>query len=666
MQQISRAAVIWQLAAFVAVLLPHLSWLPWWLIATCGLTLGARLMIHGGRWPLPHWSLKVVLVLLVAIGLLLTFSRETGMRATVALLIGGLALKMLEIYHRRDALVLLYVALFVCGTTFLFHQSILVALYVLLAVTLIVAALNSIYQDPLRTDLWRPLKRAIRLLGFALPMMLVLFVLFPRIGPLWSVPLDQHAARSGLSEEMAPGDISQLTKSAQLAFRATFEGPPPAPEQRYWRSLVLSEFDGRTWRRAPFGERRRAGIEALSSTASPIRYEVIFEPSNQRWLVALDQPLSASQGIRLGPQRTLVNERPLDRRISYSVRSALNYQLAERLEPDSRAAYLQLPARGNPQSRAQAQSWWQESGGDPAGFVQRVLRYFNQRFVYTLSPPALSDNTVDRFLFDTQAGFCGHYAGALAFLLRSVGVPARVVAGYQGGEWNSYEQYLTVRQYDAHAWVEYWMAGEGWVRVDPTAAVAPERIRESADQVFADDPAFLADTPLARLRFGHDSWLVDVRRQLDAINFSWHRWVLNYQGQQMQLLSGLLGKISMLKLVLVLLGLMLPLLLIVAWVQLRPARSSSRDPLERAQDRLLRELARQGLPRMPQESLQTYTRRIAGDCPALASELERLARADEAVRYGGAEDQRRALLSAIQTCYGALRKRPVRGSRESH
>lgn len=297
--------------------------------------------------------------------------------------------------------------------------------------------------------------------------------------------------------------------------------------------------------------------------------------------------------------------------------------------------------------------------------MQRVLTYFNRQFSYTLSPPALGDNSIDAFLFDTQAGFCGHYAGALTFLLRSAGVPARIVTGYQGGEWNSDEQYLSVRQYDAHAWVEYWLQGRGWVRVDPTAAVAPERIQNSADQLFADDPAFLADTPLARLRFG-DGWLVDLRRQLDTLNFNWHRWVLNYQGQQGQLLSGLLGRISTLKMVLVLLGLLLPMLLLAAWWQLRAAGPAPCDPLDRALKRLLAECARQGLARAPQESLQAWAARAAGQRPDLAACLQRLAQADQAVRYAQRSDQRETLQHAISACQSALRKNSTRSARESH
>ncbi|GGB95349.1 protein-glutamine gamma-glutamyltransferase [Marinobacterium zhoushanense] len=655
MRQISRAAVIWQLIAFAGVVIPHLAWLPFWLIGLCLATPAVRLMIHTGRWPLPHWSVKLLLILVVAAGLLLSFSRETGMDATVALLVAGLALKMVEIYHRRDALVLLYVALFVCATAFLYHQSIAMALYALLNVVLVVAALNSIYQDPLRTDLIRPLKRSLRLVSLSLPLMLVLFILFPRIGPLWSVSMNQQRALSGLSDTLAPGDISQLTKSAELAFRVRFDGEVPGPAQRYWRSLIYSEFDGRSWRVPGDYEHRYLGAETLAQIRRSLSYEVVYEPSNRNWLVALDQPLSAPQGMRFGPGQTLYSVRSVDRRLHYRLRSALEYRLQPILSERERSAYLQLPNEGNQRSREVAEQWWQEADQNPERFVAIVLRQFSRSFTYTLTPPPLGQEPIDRFLFDTQQGFCGHYAGALAFLLRSIGVPARVVGGYQGGEWNPYERYITVRQYEAHAWVEYWIENRGWVRIDPTAAVSPERIVETADRVFAGDPAFLADTPLARWRFGGSGWLVDLRRQIEALNFNWHRWVLNYQGQQMELLAGLMGQVSMLKMVFALLLPFASVMLVMAWMQLKGRRAKPKDPIDRALQRLISRLERLGIPRRTDETLQRYAIRVVTEYPELSAGMESLARQDEAVRYAGKSTQRRDLLAAINDCYRALR-----------
>ncbi|WP_432695778.1 transglutaminase TgpA family protein [Marinobacterium sp. YM272] len=665
MKQISRASVIWQLVAFFATLGPHLTWMPIWLIAICILTPGIRLMIYTGRWPLPHWSLKLALILAVAAGLMVTFTRETGMRATVALLIAGLALKLIEIYHRRDALVLLYVALFLTGAGFLFHQSILMALYALMTVVFIIAALNSSYQDPLRTDLLRPLRRSLRLVGFALPVMLVLFIVFPRIGPLWSMPLNQQAVRSGLSDSMSPGDISRLTRSAELAFRVSFDGQVPSPEQRYWRSMVYSYFDGRTWSRIPFREQYRLSQATLLDQRRELSYEVIFEASNNPWLVALDQPVSAPSGARLTKGNAPIRSRPVDRRISYRATSVLDYRLQPELNAYDRELYLQLPAQvPNPRSRELAEGWWQETGQQPQQFVQRALGLFNREFSYTLTPPVLSGEMIDAFLFDSKQGFCGHYAGALTYLLRSVGVPARVVAGYQGGEWNAQEAYLTVRQYDAHAWVEYWMETEGWIRVDPTAAVAPERVNQQADQLFANDPAFLSDTPLARLRFGQDSWLVDIRRQIDALNFNWQRWVLNYQGRQMDLLQSLLGKVSMTKMALLVIIPVALVLLIVAWGQLGGNLLRRQDPLERSLTRLLSRFERLGYRREPRETLQAFSQRMSIAFPSMAGELRALARCDEAMRYAGNTGSRKALLAAIRACYRALKQIRTPAERE--
>ncbi|TCK09579.1 transglutaminase TgpA family protein [Marinobacterium mangrovicola] len=654
MKQLSRAAVIWQLAAFFATLVPHLSWMPFWLIGLCIITPATRLMIHSGRWSLPHWSVKLVLVMAVIGGLLLTFTRETGVRATVALLIAGLALKMIEIYHRRDALVLLYVSLFVSGTAYLFHQSILMALYSLMTTVLIVAALNSIYQDPLRNDWLRPLKRSLRLVGFALPLMLVLFIIFPRIGPLWSVPLNQNAARSGLSDRMAPGDISQLTRSNELAFRATFEGPVPAPQQRYWRSMVYGHYDGRTWTRLPRREQFRLAEVDLVGDSEPLAYEVVYEPSNNPWLVALDQPSAAPSGSFLTKGNAPLRYRPVDRRISYKSSALLDYRLQPDLPEYDRQAYLQLPGENSdPRSRELAERWWRETGGDADTFVRRAFTLFNREFSYTLSPPALSGYRVDGFLFDSRQGFCGHFAGALTFLLRAAGVPSRVVAGYQGGQWNEDEAYLTVRQYDAHAWVEYWQQGRGWIRVDPTAAVAPERVSQQADRLFADDPAFLSDTPMARLRFG-SGWMADFQRQLDALNFSWHRWVLNYQGQQMELLKGLLGEVNLARLGLLFFIPFVLVMGVVAWLQLG-GRKRSRDPLERALARLLADFQKRGHPRASNETIQAFSQRMSTHFPAMAGELRALAKCDEAVRYAGRPDARKALLAAIAACYRALK-----------
>lgn len=637
--KISRSAVLWQLLACISVVLPHAFWLPAWVLLLGVGCVAARLMIHVGRWSFPHWLIRLLLVIAVAIGLLTTFNRDASLNAMVALLTVGLALKLLEIYRRRDALVLLYVSLFVAATVFLFEQSILVAAYMLLAVLLVVAAMVSIWQDPLREGMLRPLKQAWRLLLPALPLMLVLFFIFPRIGPLWSVELDRSSARTGLSESMSPGDISRLTRSDELAFRAVFDDTPPAPSERYWRALVLSAFDGREW--TP-GTTRASAPESLEAQSDTIQYEVVQEASNQRWLFALDMPITAPAQARLTPQRTLLASSEVTQRIQYRVESAMRYQLANALNASEHAYYTQVPGNSNPRSQALAAEWLAESQGDVGLFIDRIYQHFNETFIYTLQPQPLGRHSVDEFIFQTQQGFCEHFASATAFLLRAAGVPARIVTGYQGGEWNASQNYLTLRQYDAHAWVEVWLDGRGWVRIDPTTAVAPERIEMSADELFSGQAGFLADSRLTS-RFARQGWLLQARMQYDSLNFAWQRWVLNYHNQQQNLLQDWLGDLTAWKMMLVLL---IPAGAVLGWLSWRLLRpTTKRDPVEQRLFQLLNQLERMGCLRQPEETLQRFSIRLEDTHPQYAKLLRPVAAAYEQFHYSpGDQGQSRDFL----------------------
>lgn len=643
--KLSRSAVLWQLIACVAVVLPNVVWLPAWVLLLGAGCIAARVMIHTGRWSFPHWSLRLLLVVAAAAGLLVSFNRDASLNAMVALLTVGLALKLLEIYRRRDALVLLYVALFVAATVFLFEQSLLMAVYMCVAVLAVIAALVSVWQDPLREEMLRPLKLASRMLLPALPLMLVLFFLFPRIGPLWSVELDRSAARTGLSDSMAPGDISRLTRSDELAFRAVFEGEPPAPSLRYWRVLVLSAFDGRSW---TVGSSSARGAEVLDVQGETLSYEIVQEPSRQRWLYALDVPLAAPPQAQLTMPRTLVSANEVSQRIQYSLTSAPAYQLATQLSQAERRTYTRLPSGGNPRSRELVNTWLNESQGDVLALLDQMLEYFHASFVYTLEPMALGEHSVDEFLFDTRQGFCEHFASATAFMLRAADIPARVVTGYQGGEWNTTQRYLTLRQYDAHAWVEVWIEGQGWQRLDPTAAVAPERIEMSADQLFSGQAGFLADSPLSARRLIRQGWLLQARMRYDALNFAWQRWVLNYHHQQQSLLQDWLGGVTPWKMVL---ALLVPGALVLGWLAWRLLRwPQPQDPLQRHLQRLLQRVARQGFQRQPDETLNRFVVRVAAHSPALAEILQPVAEAYESLHYAPSMDTqaRQRLLAAMR------------------
>jgi len=648
--KISRSAVIWQLIACVAVVLPLFSWLPAWVLLLGLGCIGARLMIHSGRWSFPHWSIRLVLVVAVGAGLLMTFNRDASLNAMVALLTVGLSLKLLEIYRRRDALVLLYVALFVAASVFLFEQGILVAIYMLFAVLLVIAALVSVWQDPLREEMLRSLKHAWRLLLPAFPLMLVMFFIFPRIGPLWSVELDRSSARTGLSESMSPGDISRLTRSDELAFRAVFEDAPPAPAERYWRALVLSAFDGREWTPGASS----SVVEELNVIGESIQYEIVQERSNQRWLFALDVPMLAPQQARLTSPRTLLGHAEVSQRIQYSVESARQYQLAADLSSDQLDFFSRIPANSNPRSQALARQWFDEADKDVSSLIDRIFRHFNETFVYTLEPQPLGRHSVDDFLFQTQQGFCEHFASATAVLLRSVGVPSRIVTGYQGGEWNASQNYLTLRQYDAHAWVEVWLEGQGWVRIDPTTAVAPERIEMSAEQLFSGQAGFLADSPFTS-RIGRQGWLLQARMQYDSLNFAWQRWVLNYHHRQQNLLQDWLGDLTPWKMILVLL---IPASLILGFISWRLfGRRTIQDPIERQLHKLFFKLEKQGLYRQPDETLKRFSQRLEQTHPELAMILMPVANTYETLHYLPVDQahQRKILMECINQALKQLK-----------
>lgn len=650
-----RHALIWQLVAVWIAVAPHLPWMPFWL---SGLLLGAtlaRIQIYRGVWSFPHWGIKGGLILILVGGLVLTFSRSSLMSGTLALLIGGLALKMVEIHTRRDAFVLIFLSFFVIATHFLFEQGILTALFALVGVTAVLASQIALFDLDTKMPFKSPLRTSLKILLPSLPLMVLLFLLIPRIGPLWTVPLDQSQAKTGLASEVSPGDISQLTRSGQLAFRARFDSAVPPPAQRYWRTLVYSDFDGRVW---SIGSRvsGHTELEPIFESGQTLNYEVIMEPSFRPWLVALDVPQSV-QGAELSAARQVHLKQPADKRVQYRVSSSLSYQLGETLTTREFDRYTAFPENVNPETQALAQRFWLEADQDLERFVQLVMQNFTQRFTYTLEPPLLGSDSVDQFLFDTQRGFCSHFASATALMLRSVGVPARMVGGYLGGELNP-EGYITVRQYDAHAWVEYFSENRGWVRLDPTSAVSPDRVEQTAESLFADQPGFMGDQPFSPLRFSQSGWMFQLRQQIDALNFSWHRWVLNYQTQQSSLLSDLLGGLTPLRLAL---GLLIPGALIMAFVhlQLKPKRLKL-TPLERSLQRFNRALLRQGIKRKPRQPIFLLASELALVWPDWRAEFDQLATTDELRRYAQDQIEEPELLAAIDSVTKRLDSLPKR------
>ncbi|BBB25887.1 transglutaminase TgpA family protein [Amphritea japonica] len=634
--QLTRSSMVWLLISILLVTIPFVSVLPGWLYLLAFLTVGWRLMVHSGRWNFPHWSVRFGLLLAVVVGLLIELRSGSVMAVTVGLLVSAFLLKLTEMYHRRDALVVLYVAFLLTACSFLFHQSIPMALYALLCLIVVTACLNTVYRSQQNSDIWRPLKHAFTLYMQALPIMLVLFLIFPRIGPLWQVDMNTGQSFTGLSDSMSPGDVSQLTRSAEVAFRARFEGPSPSENQRYWRGLTYDRFDGRRWTRSDQKMTTLPDPE-ISISGQAYRYQIVMEATGQPWRYGLDIPTDYPANIRRIPDLTIVGNTPLMQRAQYQLVSQSGL-VREQLTGDRHAQYLQLPPQSNEQARQLALKWKAESAGTK-NYTDRLMAFFASDFRYTLKPPKLlTADPVDQFLFQTRRGFCGHFSSAAVFMLRAAGIPARVVGGYLGGELNPLDDTFTIRQYEAHAWLEYWDIQDlSWHRLDPTSVVAPMRLEQSAEQLFRSEPSFLADALMMRNGFLSGSVLKQLRLRYEAMNYGWHRWVLNFHQQQSGVLQQLLGDISVVKiLLLILVPGSLVLLLVAASLLLR--QGPRKDPLLKALERLDKRLEPAGLERLRGETVTQFAMRLSNSFPPLAHEFRELARCYELICYAESID----------------------------
>ena len=628
---IPRISLTWLLVAQALVIVPHLGHLPLWVI---GLWLGCagwRVQIFRMRVGYPTRLAKAGLMLAAAAGVFASRGSLVGLDAGVVLLIAAFVLKLVELRSQRDALVLILLGFFCVVTAYLFDDSLLAAAYSLLPVSALLAALIGLQQSRLAMRPWPTLRLSLGLLAQALPLMLLLFVFFPRLGPLWALP-NPNKVLSGLSDSMAPADIAELSKSDELVFTATFDGEPPARAQLYWRALTLEHFDGRRWSQAPLVNQPNAA--QWTARGQPWEYSVIAQASGRNWLFALDVARSEEGGIQARRDFSLQSPQPLDQPLQYRVRSWPEVLRNADQPMSAMADSLQLPAKSDPRSRAWARELL-DRHPKPDDLVQALLQHFNHEpYHYTLKPPPVGVDSIDEFLFRTRRGFCAHYAGAMTFVLRAAGIPARVVAGYQGGELNPRGNFLTVRQFDAHAWVEYWQAGQGWTSVDPTFAVAPERIEQGLEQALSGEQSFLADSPLSPLRYRQVAWLNQLRLSWDDLNHGWQRWVLGYQGaQQLQLLQRWFGRMDGQLLGLALVGGGGLLLGLLALFLFKPWRRE-RDPLLRQFRRFERLLARHGVPRQAAEGPRAYAERAARQLPAQAEAIRAFAQAFEAQQYG--------------------------------
>lgn len=641
-----RRAVVWLLAAEALVLVPLWLNVPLWLL---GVWLGctawrAWLCARGGATP--GWVLKAMLMMGLLAGLYLSLGTVIGLEFAAALLVAASVLKLIEVTTPRDVRVVVMLGFFCLAVGYLFDASLAWALYSLLPLTALLTTLLVLELPERAGTPFAPARLAGRLLLQALPLLVVLFVLFPRMGPLWSLPMPGNKAQTGLSDNVAPGDIAELAQSAELAFRAAFDGPLPERQRLYWRALTLDRFDGTRWTQSDPGAVRQAAT--LRPQGPAYHYRVIQEASGQPWLFTLDASRLDSPIARQGYDFRWQRSRASKQAVSYEASAWPQAVREPELGDAARRQALALPAQGNPRSRELARSLT-AAFTDPRQQAQALLRSFNQEpFHYTLKPSPLGANSIDGFLFDTRRGFCLHYAGAMTFILRAMGVPARIVIGYQGGEFNPRGNYLSVRQYDAHAWVEYWVPGVGWISADPTAAVAPQRVEAGLAEALAADEPFLAGSPFSALRYRQFAWLNEVRLGWENLNYGWERWVLGYQeAQQRQWLSRWFADYA---------GWALPItggctLAVLAVVLLRPRRVPQHPQLRlfRAFERAL---ARKGVQRQTGEGPFTFAERASEALPEQAKSIQAFSGAFAEAYYGGellAGDRARQALAQLKT-----------------
>ncbi|MEP6906687.1 MAG: DUF3488 and transglutaminase-like domain-containing protein [Pseudoxanthomonas sp.] len=614
----------WVLAAAGCALLPLVLQLPGMLAAAIVV---AALLVSTFSWrkPVPVF-LRLLLALLVLAAVFsqmgFHFGRDTG----CALLAAMIAIKPSETHTLRDARSLVGFALFVPFSAFLLDQgpatmalglvAVLCALIALQRLADVESGSLSAHKFSLRT-----LAGVGKLMAIGLPLALSTFWLFPRLGsPLWGVP-ERALSRPGLSGEMTPGEWLDMMADDTPALRVEFYGPRPAPQDMYWRGPVLWDFDGRRWTQPRWT--RDLPAQPVERREQIWDYQIEFEPTDRRQLVALDLPHTAPSGAFLSRDYGLYAAAPLSALTRWRLKSSAPTRFQDTLDTATRQRALALPAGFNPRTVALARQWRQEAGSDDAVIVQRTLTWVTQEFGYTLDTPLPGRNAVDEFLFDQKLGYCQHFSSAFVVMMRAAGIPARVVTGFAGGVRNPLGDYFVVRNMDAHAWAEVWLPRRGWVRVDPTAAVAPERIYDTLEDRLGSSGG----------QFGR---LAGFNGFSDWMRRGWNDMVLGFNAERQQHLLQSFGIVDLdgRRLGLLFGFFTLMTLAWMAWLLARGERE--RDPLLRAWHRMGRRYALMGLGRLAHEPPLAWADRVARERPQSAETLLPLSRRFAAARYAGA------------------------------
>ena len=640
------------LLGLLLVVIPNFSHLPLWLSLVVTALIFWRACYELQLCPIPGKKILFIFTLMLLSGILFSYHTIVGRNAGSAMLLGLLCLKLFEIKSYRDIFLVINISLFSIVINFLFSQSIPVAITMIFALVFLFTALISYQHDyknlspsvdikAIQKNEKQHFTLALKMLTQAIPFAIVLFILFPRInGPLWGLPEDAFSATTGLSDKMSPGKISQLSDNSEIAFRVSFDSEIPEPSKLYWRGPVMWSFDGYSWT-APEAERIELETFKFRSIGDKTSYSITLQPHNKFWMFALDIPATLPGGSLLSADMQVLSVLPVQKLQRFKISSYTNYVLPQ--QPNiSFNRYLKLPpTNDNNLSKSRVLIEKLKDPSDPQKTVNNVLNYFSsQDFYYSRQPPLLNDNPVDEFLFETKRGYCEHYASSFTVLMRLAGIPARVVTGYQGGELNPINNYLIVRQSDAHAWSEVYLNEKGWVRVDPTAAIPPGNIENNADALRLNSnlkkPDYLFET----------NWLGEqikkTRFAWDAINNRWNQWVLGYNNKKQKAFFSAIGieEISWQGLSQLLFGFLTVLTAILAFVVFSSrAKNKTKDEAQQAYLKFLNKMKKQGLIKNETEGADDFAKRAIKKLPRYKTNIAIISDLYQKLRYRKASEK---------------------------
>lgn len=602
------------LLLLLLVTTPHFEYIPWWSTVTIIVLSAWKTIIFSTNRLQPNKIISSLLTILAVVMIYRHSHGFSGISAGSHLLVVMVFFKLLESKAKRDHMLLVLLSFFIISTNFLFSQTLTTAIYMFLCVFITLLTLLTINQEQSDISLKEKTVISIKLISYSLPLMIILFLFFPRIsGPLWNTKTDEAQAKSGLTDSMQPGQISQLIYSNDLVFRASFKNKTPPRHQFYWRAITLWNFNGKKWTTNRVNETKTT----LQVIDPGYEYTITMEPSNKKWLFLLDLPYLISNNFNLNSDFTAQTKNPVESLLQYTANSTNSFRISSDLDLDIEGIALSTPHL-NKQAKQLAFSWKQQAK-NPEDIVRSALEYFSkQKFYYTLSPPKLTRiDRIDQFLFETRQGFCEHYASAFAILMRHAGIPSRVVLGYLGGNINPINNIISVDQSMAHAWNEVWIDDKGWIRVDPTAAIAPERVTK-------DIASALKDQENLPLHFQIDfAVLKQIKQLFDVVDNKWNQWILSYdKNKQKEFLHFLTGKdFSLRDVSSLFIQIILITLALTSLFYFLNSINRKTDPIDRAYKTFLKKLSKAGFSKATNEGPRDYKKRLISLLPNQKQEV---------------------------------------------